>query len=706
MADGVTNDGPLAKREGHAPLALGEDRPSGEASKPAPAKSDEPAFYKRRKARDPQLICQILIRNGDLEAKHVRKALKLQEERGGQIGRILVRSGVCTEAALARALLQQLRMRAGDGRTNSSVAARANPAFAGLKVPCSPVLTTLALVLTDAVALLVGVLVGQLVHLALSGEYRIGGLLLVLPAIAFCLAAFWFFGLYAAMAPSPPDELRNMTATITLMYLCAEAVTLLHGFRGSHVWPFAWIAASWATSLAVLPLARAALRARCAHRPWWGHPVVVLGAAKTGRLLVRVLRAQPRCGLKPVLMLDDDRAKHGTLRASLNEDTVEVRSTTQASSELVTPSLRAMTDSLLNDSARVLSSDLVGDIPSPNSSLRSPEERALTSTGLASRSASGNGPAPQSTSQALSQRAESMRGERPRGMFAEVEKIPVVGKLDLAPVLAKRLKIPYAIVAMPGLSSEKLLQLAERVGGVFSHLLIIPDLFGFASLGVPARAVGGILGIEVRQQLLLPGPRLAKRVMDVVLTTLGGLCILPVFAILTLCIVLDSRGSPFYFQERLGQDGRRFRAYKFRSMHGDGEARLKSVLESDPKLRAEYEEFHKLSRDPRVTRVGRVLRKFSLDELPQLYNVLRGDMSLVGPRPYLEREIPDMEQREKIILRAPPGLTGLWQVSDRNSTGFEFRIRTDVHYVRNWSPWLDIYVLARTFGVVIKGTGS
>jgi lipopolysaccharide/colanic/teichoic acid biosynthesis glycosyltransferase len=691
MADGVTNDGPLAKREGPQAVAPPVNEADGPgppaASATRPAKVEDPAFYKRRKGRDPQLICQILIRNGDLDAKHVRKALKLQEERGGQIGRILVRSGACTEAALARGLLQQLRMRAGDGRINSSVAARANPAFAGLKVPCSPFLTTLSLVLTDAVALLIGVLVGQLVHFLISGEYRIGGLLLVLPAIAFCLAAFWFFGLYDAMAQSPPDELRNMTATITLMYLCAEAVTLLHGFRGSHVWPFAWIASSWATSLAVLPLARAALRARCAHKPWWGHPVVVLGAAKTGRLLVRVLRAQPRCGLKPVLMLDDDRAKHGTLRASLNEDTVEVRSTTQASNELVTASLRAMTDSLLNDSARVLSQDLVGDMPPPNSSLRSPVERAAS---VATKS----------------DPVRSERPERPRGMFAEVEKIPVVGKLELAPVLAKRLKIPYAIVAMPGLSSEKLLQLAERVGGVFSHLLIIPDLFGFASLGVPARDVGGILGIEVRQQLLLPGPRLAKRIMDVVLTGLGGLCILPIFAILTLLIVLDSKGSPFYFQERLGQDGRRFRAYKFRSMHGDGEARLKSVLESDPKLRAEYEEFHKLSRDPRVTRVGRVLRKFSMDELPQLYNVLRGDMSLVGPRPYLEREIPDMEQREKIILRAPPGLTGLWQVSDRNSTGFEFRIRTDVHYVRNWSPWLDIYVLARTFGVVIKGTGS
>jgi lipopolysaccharide/colanic/teichoic acid biosynthesis glycosyltransferase len=103
--------------------------------------------------------------------------------------------------------------------------------------------------------------------------------------------------------------------------------------------------------------------------------------------------------------------------------------------------------------------------------------------------------------------------------------------------------------------------------------------------------------------------------------------------------------------------------------------------------------------------VGRIIRKYSLDELPQLWNVIVGDMSLVGPRPYLEREIKDMEGQEGFILRAWPGMTGLWQVSDRNAIGFSGRVRMDVHYVRNWSPWIDIYILARTFGVVIKGTG-
>jgi lipopolysaccharide/colanic/teichoic acid biosynthesis glycosyltransferase len=141
-------------------------------------------------------------------------------------------------------------------------------------------------------------------------------------------------------------------------------------------------------------------------------------------------------------------------------------------------------------------------------------------------------------------------------------------------------------------------------------------------------------------------------------------------------------------------------------MYGDGEQRLQEVLERDPQLRAEYEEFHKLSVDPRVTRIGRLLRKFSLDELPQVWSVFVGDMSLVGPRPYLEREIPDMDGQEAIILRVKPGITGIWQVTERNASTFDQRVLLDVEYVRSWSPWLDLYVLARTVPVVLGGTGS
>jgi Undecaprenyl-phosphate galactose phosphotransferase WbaP len=290
--------------------------------------------------------------------------------------------------------------------------------------------------------------------------------------------------------------------------------------------------------------------------------------------------------------------------------------------------------------------------------------------------------------------------------FSQIEEVPVLGSLELAPVLSQRLKIRFAVVAMPEADASALLSIIERYAESFQSVLAIPDLFDLAYFGAATRDLGGVLGIEVRRQLLLTGPRLAKRAMDITITGLALVLVSPILFLVALLIKLDSRGGIFYHNKRLGQDGVRFPALKFRTMHGDGEQRLAEVLERDPKLRAEYEEFHKLTVDPRVTRVGRFLRKYSLDELPQLWNVLVGDMSLVGPRPYLEREIPEMEQKEAIILRVKPGITGIWQVTERNASTFERRLHMDVEYVRSWSPWLDIYVLARTIPVVLGGTGS
>ena len=290
--------------------------------------------------------------------------------------------------------------------------------------------------------------------------------------------------------------------------------------------------------------------------------------------------------------------------------------------------------------------------------------------------------------------------------FSEVEGVPVLGGLELAPVLAQRLGVRSAVVAMPEMESANVLTTIERFAEGYSSVVVIPDLFKLAHFGAPTRDLGGVLGIEVQRQLLLKWPRITKRAMDLVLTSIGGLLLLPVLAVLALLIKLDSPGSAFYQQKRLGQDGVRFKALKFRTMYGDGEQILQRLLEESPDLKAEYEKFHKLAVDPRVTRIGRVLRKYSLDELPQLWNVIVGEMSLVGPRPYIEREIPEMSAQEAIILRVKPGITGIWQVTGRNSTTFGERVQLDVEYVRNWSPWLDLYVLARTVPVVVGGSGS
>ncbi len=517
--------------------------------------------------------------------------------------------------------------------------ARKNPSIVGLSVPGRPLLTLFLLIMTDVATLAVS---SALAVWALSGDALTGTQRFSVAAIVpMCIATFASVALYGATPPSPPEELRRSTLSTLLVYAGSWAIAVLaRNGSISAISHGAWLL-GWVVSATLVPIGRATLRWQCARRPWWGQPVVVIGAGKVGRAVVATLRSRPQLGLKPVAILDDDPTKHGSVRVTWGED------------DLMVQSVRGEGPP---DSAR-------DDFDTP------------------------------STRSALEQ-------------FAEVEGVPVVGGLELAPILAQRLHIRSIVIAMPKLDSAKLLALIERYADGYSSVLVIPDLFSVAHFGAPTHNLGGVLGIEVQRQLLLRGPRLAKRVMDIALTTIGGLLLTPFILAVALLIKLDSAGPVFYRQKRLGQDGVRFVAFKFRTMYGDGEHRLKEVLENNPNLRAEYEEFHKLTVDPRVTRIGRVLRRYSLDELPQVWSVFVGDMSLVGPRPYLEREIPDMNGHEAIILRVRPGLTGIWQVTERNASSFEQRVLLDVEYVRSWSPWLDLYVLARTVPVVVGGTGS
>lgn len=284
--------------------------------------------------------------------------------------------------------------------------------------------------------------------------------------------------------------------------------------------------------------------------------------------------------------------------------------------------------------------------------------------------------------------------------------VPVLGGLELAPALARTRKIPYAIVAMPGVPRKRLLKLLEQYGIAFAHLLIIPDLFEFSSLWVSAKDMGGVLGLEVRQRLLMPGPRLAKFSIDLVATLIGGLMVLPLIILIAILIKLDSPGPVFYLQTRIGQGGESFKAWKFRTMVPNASKFLKEYLDKHPDIQAVWEKDRKLRRDPRVTRIGRFLRQTSLDELPQLWNILRGEMSLVGPRPIVDEEIELYGDKFPLYTKVIPGLTGLWQVSGRNNITYQERVNLDAYYVRNWSVWLDIYILVRTVWVVITGEGA
>lgn len=287
-----------------------------------------------------------------------------------------------------------------------------------------------------------------------------------------------------------------------------------------------------------------------------------------------------------------------------------------------------------------------------------------------------------------------------------IEGVPIAGPLSAAADTAYAAGISHAVVAMPGASPERLEELWRALGPRFPHLLLIPGLMGFASLWVEAKDVGGMLGLEVRQSLLMPGPRAAKRLFDLVVVALFS----PILALLTglfcLLIVLDSPGRPFYGQRRLGRNGKPFTAWKFRSMRPDADTILKECLERDPALREEWQRDHKLRRDPRITRVGRLLRKTSLDELPQLWNIVTGEMSLVGPRPIVDAEIAKYGSHFDLYTRVRPGLTGLWQVSGRNNLPYEERVALDAYYVRNWSVWLDLFIVAKTVRVVMRGEGA
>jgi Undecaprenyl-phosphate galactose phosphotransferase WbaP len=234
----------------------------------------------------------------------------------------------------------------------------------------------------------------------------------------------------------------------------------------------------------------------------------------------------------------------------------------------------------------------------------------------------------------------------------------------------------------------------------------MPNLGGITNSAVTARDFAGSFGVEIKHNLLDPWSRRTKRVLDLLATVAGGLLISPLLLAVVVLVRLDSPGPAFYGHLRLGAGGRYFCCWKFRTMRTDAEQLLDEYLRGDPELRAEWEKSFKLRNDPRVTRVGRFLRRTSLDELPQLWNVLRGEMSLVGPRPIVEAETSRYGAVYEMYRRTRPGISGLWQVSGRSDTGYRERIELDAYYVHNWSVWLDLVILIRTVRMVLLGRGA
>ena len=285
---------------------------------------------------------------------------------------------------------------------------------------------------------------------------------------------------------------------------------------------------------------------------------------------------------------------------------------------------------------------------------------------------------------------------------SQVLQVPVVNSRDAVQAIMGYTHIQYAVYVGKDFQDQILRWLGER----FSSVLVVLETSPLGSLWVKTMDLEGRLTLKTQYHLLNRRATATKRAFDLLLGLIGGLILLPFLALIALFISLDSPGPAIFAQQRLGKGGKLFKCYKFRTMQVGAEDLLKALLAADPNAYREYQMYHKLANDPRITRMGRLLRKFSLDELPQIWNVFTGELSLVGPRAYLPSEIQDMGAYASLILRISPGLTGWWQVMGRHSTTFEERLRLDEYYLSNWSLWLDVFVIIKTFWILTSGKGA
>ncbi|MFO1521727.1 MAG: undecaprenyl-phosphate galactose phosphotransferase WbaP [Kiritimatiellia bacterium] len=285
---------------------------------------------------------------------------------------------------------------------------------------------------------------------------------------------------------------------------------------------------------------------------------------------------------------------------------------------------------------------------------------------------------------------------------AEVDGLPLITDPRKEGIYAD-----VAVFLQQGRSRHQIVETIEGRLSDFRHIVMIPDIDESPSLWVKPRDMGGVLGLEVTSNLLDLWARSVKRIADMTFCLLTVFIWLPLMAVIATLIWLQDRKSPLFRQERIGQNGRGFKMLKFRTMSVDAEKVLQKKLDEDPLFREQWEQGFKMREDPRITRIGYFLRKTSLDELPQLVNVLRNEMSLVGPRPlprYHHGMLPGRVCR--LRERVKPGMTGMWQVSGRSEAGNEGLVKWDSYYVRNWSVWLDIVIMVRTFRVVLTGRGA
>lgn len=292
-------------------------------------------------------------------------------------------------------------------------------------------------------------------------------------------------------------------------------------------------------------------------------------------------------------------------------------------------------------------------------------------------------------------------------IFEEIEDINQLRKNIISRI--EQLKVKTIIIAIPNLEKNKLLDLVEDIQPLVRNLMFVPNTIGVPVYNIEIKKIyqSNMILLGIKNNLAKRTNRRIKRVFDLIIGSIIFIVILPILLIIAILIKIDSKGPIFFNAKRIGKNGKLFKCYKFRSMYQNADELLIKHLNNNPELKDQWNKFQKLKEnDIRVTKIGFFIRKYSLDELPQIFNVLKGDMSLVGPRPYLPREKELMNSFYNIIITTLPGITGYWQVSGRSNVTFKKRLEMDNWYIRNWSIWIDIIFLIKTIKVVFCSKGA
>ena len=288
------------------------------------------------------------------------------------------------------------------------------------------------------------------------------------------------------------------------------------------------------------------------------------------------------------------------------------------------------------------------------------------------------------------------------------KKFLLLGRVQNAVDIIRDSGVKTVLITAPGMDGARMEQLVGKIQPLVRDIFFVPDLMmlPLGHVGVEPFYTEKVFMLSIRNNLARRRNRLAKRIFDLILTIIGGILISPVLLILAVIVGIDNKGRIIFAHRRVGRKGKPFPCYKFQTMVLDAQERLEEYLAKDAEARKEWEASFKLTNDPRVTKLGAFLRKTSLDELPQLWNVLMGDMSLVGPRPIVVKEVKFYGENIEEYYMVPPGITGMWQVNGRSDTTYEERVSMDTWYVRNWSVWIDLVYLFKTVKAVFTGKGA